>query len=160
MAAGVVRAFARRRARVAEPGIVEVDVKSKKGRRPLPLPGQLFDLLIAHEEAQAKEREAAGSEWQGDDWMFTQPNGKPIDPRADHDDWKALLAEADVRDARLHDARHTAATVLLLLNVQQRVVQEFMGWSNAKVAERYMHVTESMRQDVAGRLDGFLWAPE
>ncbi|SDO96375.1 tyrosine-type recombinase/integrase [Lentzea jiangxiensis] len=53
-----------------------------------------------------------------------------------------------------------AATVLLLLNVPQRVVQEFMGWSNAKVAERYMHVTESMRQDVAGRLNGFLWAPE
>ncbi|MFI6100760.1 hypothetical protein ACIA8G_34860 [Lentzea sp. NPDC051213] len=54
--------------------------------------------------------------------MFTQPNGKPIDPRTDHDAWKALLAEADVRDAR-----HTAATVLLLLNVPQRVVQEFMG---------------------------------
>lgn len=141
-------------------GVVEVDVKSKKGRRPLPLPDQLFNLLIAHEEIQAKEREAAGSEWHGGDWMFTQPNGKPIDPRADHDDWKALLAEADVRDARLHDARHTAATVLLLLNVPQRVVQEFMGWTNAKVAERYMHVTEAMRQDVAGRLNGFLWAPE
>jgi integrase len=92
--------------------------------------------------------------------MFTQPNGKPIDPWADHDDWKALLAEADVRDACLHDARHTAATVLLLLNMSQRVVQEFMGWSNSKVAERYMHVTESMRQAGAGRLNDFLWAPK
>lgn len=141
-------------------GVVEVEVKSKKERRPLPLPDQLFELLIAHEATQAKEREAAGSEWHDGEWMFTQPNGKPIDPRADHDDWKGLLAEADVRDARLHDARHTAATILLLLNVPQRVVQEFMGWSNSKVAERYMHVTESMRQDVAGRLNGFLWAPE
>lgn len=61
--------------------------------------------------------------------MFTQPNGKPIDPRRDLDEWKSILAEAEIRDARLHDARHTAATVLLLLGVQDRAVMDFMGWS-------------------------------
>jgi hypothetical protein len=37
-----------------------VDVKSKAGRRGIRLPDQLFDLLIAHQQVQAKEREAAG----------------------------------------------------------------------------------------------------
>ncbi|WP_238598767.1 tyrosine-type recombinase/integrase [Saccharothrix sp. ALI-22-I] len=92
--------------------------------------------------------------------MFTQPNGKPLDPRADHDEWKRLLTDAGVRDARLHDARHTAATVLLLLGVRERAVMDFMGWSNTKVAERYMHVTAAMRDDIAGRLSGFLWTRE
>ena len=44
-------------------------------------------------------------------------------------EWKALLTDAGVRDARLHDARHTAATVLLLLGVPSATVMEIMGWS-------------------------------
>ncbi|MFD1150466.1 tyrosine-type recombinase/integrase [Saccharothrix hoggarensis] len=141
-------------------GVLEVEVKSSKGRRGIRLPDQLFELLMSHKETQDKEREAAGDLWHGDDWMFTQPNGKPLDPRADHDEWKRLLAGAGVRDARLHDARHTAATVLLLLGVPQRAVMDFMGWSNTKVAERYMHVTAAMRDDIAHRLSGFLWTRE
>lgn len=58
------------------------------------------------------------------------------------------LGEAEVRDARLHDARHTAATVLLLLGVQDRAVMDFMGWSSASMKLRYMHVTEGLRRDV------------
>jgi integrase len=138
-------------------GLVEVDVKSNAGRRGIRLPDQLFDLLIAHEEAQAEEREAAGSAWLGGDWMFTQPNGKPLDPRSDHDEWKSLLAEAGVRDARLHDARHTAATVLLILGVPDRAVMDLMGWSNGKMKERYMHVVAAIRDDIAARLGNFLW---
>ena len=60
--------------------------------------------------------------------MFAQPNGRPIDRRADHDACKALLKEAGVRDARLHDARHTAATMLLTLGVPTRAVMEVVGW--------------------------------
>lgn len=138
-------------------GVEEVDVKSKKGRRGVRLPDQLFNLLIQHEETQAKEREAAGDLWHGGDWMFTQPNGKPLDPRADHDEWKALLADAGVRDARLHDARHTAATVLLLLGVDARVVMDVLGWSNLNMAERYMHVVGTMREEVGQLLNAFLW---
>jgi integrase len=138
-------------------GIVEVDVKSKAGRRGIRLPDQLFDLLVTHEQVQAKEREAAGDMWMGDDWMFTQPNGKPLDPRSDHDDWKALLAEAGVRDGRLHDARHTAATVLLLLGVSERAAMDMMGWSNTKVAQRYMHVLASLRDEIASKVGGFIW---
>ena len=64
--------------------------------------------------------------------MFTQPNGKPIDPRRDRDEWKSILEEAGVREARLHDARHTAATVLLLLGVADRAVMDVMGWSTPR----------------------------
>lgn len=136
---------------------MDVDVKSRAGRRGIRLPDQLFDLLSAHREAQDKEREQAGSLWQDGGWMFAQPDGKPLDPRSDHNEWKALLTNAGVRDARLHDARHTAATVLLVLGVPDRAVMDFMGWSNAKMKERYMHVVAAVRDDIAVRLGGFLW---
>lgn len=105
---------------------------------------------------QATERELAGSEWQEGGWIFTQPNGKPLDPRRDLDEWKELLAEAGVPEVRLHDARHTAATVLLILGVHQRVVMDIMGWSTAGMFMRYTHVLEEVRRDVATRLNDFL----
>ncbi|MEU3272536.1 tyrosine-type recombinase/integrase [Saccharomonospora sp. NPDC006951] len=138
-------------------GLVEVDVKSRAGRRGIVLPDRLYELILNHEEQQAKEREIAGSEWHEGGWMFTQPNGKPLDPRRDLDEWKELLEEAGVREARLHDARHTAATVLLILGVPERAVMEFMGWSNTSMAKRYQHITGGLRRDIAERLNGYLW---
>ena len=58
------------------------------------------------------------------------------------------------------DARHTAATVLLLLGVPERAVMEFMGWLHSSMTKRYQHVTAVLRNDIASRLDGFLWGPE
>jgi hypothetical protein len=63
-----------------------------------------------------------------------------------------------VRDARLHDARHTAATTLLLLGIPERAVMDFMGWSNAAMVKRYAHVTARLRRDIAELLNTFLWA--
>lgn len=64
-------------------GLVEVDVKSKAGRRTIGLPDQLFELLTRHRGRQETERQYAATEGRGDSWMFTQPNGKPLDPRRD-----------------------------------------------------------------------------
>ena len=72
--------------------------------------------------------------------------------------WKALLRRVGVRDARLHDARHTALTVLLVLGVPERAVMEIMGWSTTGMAARYQHVTDPIRQEVAARVGGLLWA--
>jgi hypothetical protein len=61
-------------------GLVEVEVKSRAGRRSFAVPDELYALLLKHEELQQREREHAGSEWQKGSWIFTQPNGRPIDP--------------------------------------------------------------------------------
>ncbi len=138
-------------------GLVEVEVKSRAGRRGIAVPGQLYALIEQHREVQRAEREHAGTEWHEGGWMFTQPNGKPIDPRRDQAEWKALLREAEVREARLHDARHTAATTLLLLGVPERAVMDVMGWSNSAMVRRYAHVTARLRRDIADRLNAHLW---
>jgi integrase len=138
-------------------GLVEADVKSRAGRRGIVLPDQLYELLVQHRATQHREREHAGTVWQEGGWMFTQSDGKPIDPRRDMQDWKDLLSDAGVREARLHDARHTAATVLLLLGVPERAAMDCMGWSNTAMAKRYQHVTAVLRRDIASRLDAYLW---
>lgn len=50
---------------------------------------------------------------------------------------KRLLATAGIRDGRLHDARHTAATDLLLLGVHERTIMSVLGWSTTAMASRY-----------------------
>ena len=81
--------------------------------------------------------------------MFATPTGGPLNPRTDWTDWKRLLTAAGVRDGRLHDARHTAATVLLFLGVPERAVMGVMGWSNTAMAARYQHVTADIQRDIA-----------
>jgi integrase len=73
--------------------------------------------------------------------------------------WKQLLDRAGVPDRRLHDARHTAATVLLLVGVPERTVMGVPGWSNTAMAARYQYITAAIRRDVAEHVGGLLWRP-
>lgn len=131
--------------------------KSRAGRRGLGLPDELVAMLREHEEQQERERLEAGHRWQEGGWLFATRTGRPLNPNTDYHDWKRLLALAGVRYAALHHARHTAATVLLLLGVPRRVVMALMGWTNEDMPKRYQHVTEKIRRDVAVRLDSLLW---
>jgi integrase len=90
--------------------------------------------------------------------VFATPIGRPTHPTPDNRAWKALLRLAGVRNARLHDARHTAATVLLELKVPLPAVMELMGWSNAAVAKRYMHVNTELVTSVAEQVGAHMWA--
>ncbi len=64
---------------------------------------------------------------------------------------------AGVRDARLHDARHTAATLLLEQGVDIRVVQEILGHSTLAMTKRYTHVTDTLARQAAERMGRALW---
>jgi integrase len=71
-----------------------------KSRRVITLPAELVTALRAHRALQNEERLAAGSAWEDWDLVFCQPNGRPIDPRADWAEWgelKRILGHSDVR---------------------------------------------------------------
>ena len=89
--------------------------------------------------------------------MFATATGEPLNPNTDCHEWKQLLKDAGLRETRLHDARHTAATVLLILGVPVRTVMSLMGWSSSEMAARYQHVTDAIRHDVARQVDPLIW---
>lgn len=154
--------------RLAGRGLVLVEPKSRAGKRTIALPAQLVRALREHRSKQDAERDAAGEMW--DDsvptingqelhaLVFTQVSGRPIDPRRDWQDWKNLLAAAGVRDARLHDARHTSASLLLAEGVPARVVMELLGHSQiALTLGTYSHVAPEVSRVAAERIGGRLW---
>jgi len=69
-----------------------------------------------------------------------------------------MLKAVQVRDARPHDARHTAATLLLAQGVDQRVVMEILGHPEISMTSRYTHVLPQMMTAAAEGMGEALWA--
>ncbi|HVU62132.1 MAG TPA: tyrosine-type recombinase/integrase [Mycobacteriales bacterium] len=133
-------------------GLTLVPPKSRAGRRVIPLPPPLVQQLRT-----LRDQRVATEGWADKGLVFCQPDGRPLDPRADLRSWKALLNAANVRDARLHDARHTAATMLLVQGVDSRTVMDLLGWSHITMTRRYQHVVDALRTDATRRVAELLW---
>lgn len=119
--------------RQAGKGLVIVEPKSQRSKRTVATPPELTAQLRARRTEQLEERLAAGSVWRGGgelgELVWTQLDGGPIDPRADWAAWRRLCDAAGVPRLRLHDARHTAATLLLVQGIPARVVMGILGHS-------------------------------
>ncbi len=69
------------------------------------------------------------------------PRSPTAERTSDWRAWKTLLGEAGVREVRLHDGRHTAATLLLSEGVRPRVVMAVLGHAQMRTAtDTYGHV--------------------
>jgi len=103
---------------------------------------------------------AAGSAWQDHGLVFAQANGKPIDSKRDWLDWRDLLEAAKVRHTRVHDQRHTAASLLLAQGIPPRVVMEILGHSTIAVTMNiYAHVMPEAVTAATSAVADVLYAP-
>jgi len=143
--------------RIKGHGIVFGEPKSAKGKRDIALHAELARMLKAHRKAQTAERLVAGSAWHDSGLVFTQSDGHPIDPSRDSKAWRALIARAGVPAVRLHDARHSAATLMLLSGVQTRVVMDTLGHSQISMTSKYQHAVDQMKRDAADAVGEALW---
>ncbi|WP_232234002.1 tyrosine-type recombinase/integrase [Micromonospora chokoriensis] len=130
-----------------------------KSKRSSPIPVELVAELRAHHEVQALEKMMADGAYANHEFVFADQLGEPIDPGRDWREWKAVLAAAGVRDFRVHDTRHAAATLLLAQGVDVRVVQELLGHSTVKVTEGYAHVVSKLARDATERMGRRLLQP-
>lgn len=141
-------------------GIVFVAPKSKAAERSQALPKPLWDELIAHKAAQEAEAELMGEKWEDNELVFCDEFGRPIDPSDDRKEFLEICELAGIDPARVHDIRHTAATILLLLGVDPIVVMNLMGWTQMSMLQRYQHIVDELRRDAAARMAGMIWGPQ
>jgi len=141
-------------------GLVLAELKTRQSRRTLPLPEPLIVILRKHRQHQREARIHAGTMWHDSGLVFTNRVGRGIAP-ADHSlHWTAFLEAAGVRPARLHDARHTAATLLLVQGVDQRVVMSMFGWTSPAMTTRYQHVVPELVEEANRRMSDLLWGED
>jgi integrase len=112
-----------------------VEPKTERSRRPVPVPPEVIEALEAHRERQADERMLAGSRWGNSpkapgDWerlVFCSTIGTPLDPANVLKEFRGILKEAGLNTTiRVHDLRHTCATMLARLGVPPRDAQDIM----------------------------------
>jgi integrase len=103
--------------RVPGQGLVFEEPKTESSRRLIVLPKQLLLELRAHRDEQKTERAESEGYWSDHGLVFPNELGGPMDDRNDYRAWVRLLRTAKVRRIRLHDGRHTAATLLLVRRV-------------------------------------------
>lgn len=87
----------------------------------------------------------------GDDgFVFSKPNGSPVHPDLISQTFQRFMAQSDLPRIRLHDLRHTHATILLQQNVHPKVVSERLGHSSiAFTMTVYQHVMPGMQAEAA-----------
>lgn len=136
--------------------------KSRAGWRMVPVAPVLRPILEARLEAAAAEPNPFGLLWTAEPKRSRsthelQPlDGMPIDPAWDSKEWHRILARAGLPDLRLHDARHTAVTLLYDLGVPEVVIQQIVGQSTVAVTRGYRHASQQPAIDALTRLGGML----
>ena len=85
--------------------------------------------------------------------MYCDEVGAPLNPQNVSQRFEKLVARSDLPTLRLHDLRHTAASVALAEGVPLKVVSEMLGHSSVAItADVYQHVDGKMQDDAAARI--------
>ncbi|MEU1526379.1 tyrosine-type recombinase/integrase [Nocardia rhamnosiphila] len=121
--------------------------KSERSKRLTPMPAPLAAILTKYRETAPKNEY---------NLVWATTNGKPIPQKYDNQAWHDALKRAGVPDVRLHDARHTTATLLQELGVEESVRMQIMGHSSVAAQRIYAHVDLTLARKALGNLDGLL----
>jgi integrase len=135
-----------------------VRTKTERSHRVVPMAPHIAEALHRRQEVQAADRVRVGPGWHDSDLVFTTQLGTPIHPRNDYRAFQALITRADLRRVRLHDLRHTTASLLLAQGVSARVVMEILGHSQISITlDTYTHVDPELSRTAATRMEELLW---
>jgi integrase len=124
--------------------------KTNRGRRSIPLDQTTVMLLRQHRARQNANRLVMGADWADLDLVMTKPDGSPVHPDTVSDTFDRRVHACGLRKIRLHDLRHTYATLALGSGIPVKVVSEVLGHSSsAFTMDTYGHVTPVMMEDLA-----------
>jgi len=131
--------------------------KTPKARRLIALTPSTAILLRDHKEAQEAQRILMGNVLSEEDLVFSKLDGAPLLPDTVTHAWIKLTRRLGLEGIRLHDARHTHATIMLKGNVSPKVVSERLGHATVSLTlDVYSHVIPGLQEAAAVRFDELL----
>ena len=134
------------------------DIKTDTGRRTIDLCERTIEVLKKWRERQDEEQELLGAEYQDGDFVFASQDGSPVNPDYFSQCFDRLIAKSGLPRIRLHDLRHTHATILLKAGVPVKVVSERLGHASpAFTITVYQHVMPGMQADAATLFSDLIW---
>ncbi|WP_235608435.1 tyrosine-type recombinase/integrase [Frankia casuarinae] len=95
--------------------------------------------------------------WEDPGLVFTTALGRKVDPRNVNRWWDAVCERAEVRHTRVHDLRHTAATMLFRAGVDLNEIRALLRHTRlGTTADIYVDVLADVRRGTARSMDDIL----
>lgn len=146
----------------ALPGKIEFKPpKTATSRRKIHIAADMIDALRQHRADQLERRwtlRTKGTDWHEHDLVFANGNGGPIHPDNADRDFNRLVKRAGIKPIRIHDLRHTFATLAIQAGIPIKVVSESLGHADIAITLRtYAHVLPEQRTELAETVGALLF---
>lgn len=132
-----------------------VEPKTSRSRRTVVFPASTIQALREHRRRQAAERLQAGPTWEDADLVFCNEVGQPLNASSTVTGaFQRALTRAGLPKIRIHDMRHTAATLLLAQGCHPKYVQDLLGHSTITLTlDTYSHVVPALHGEAADKME-------
>jgi integrase len=131
--------------------------KTSSSRRTVDVRPHVVRALREHQAIQAEERLRVGPEWNDNNLVFTDSWGNPLYGSTAHKALQRSLKKAGIMHARVHDLRHTFATLHLSMGTSPKAISEALGHTTIVITlDLYAHAVPGMMADAANRMDDLL----
>ena len=133
------------------------DVKTAASRATIKLPNEVVQVLKGVKKDQAAYKLKLGEAYQDNDLVFCREDGLPFRPDTVYHQYKDLLKEHGMPDVSFHALRHTFCTMLLEHGEELFTVSKLARHSGVAItADTYGHLTDTMKDQAAEKLDAIL----
>lgn len=135
-------------------GSISKEPKSETSNRTIDLPDSLTVLLRKHKKIQAENKLLLGPSYDNSGFVCCKADGTPYTPGYCSKKFKKFLEDNNLPHIRLHDLRHSNATLMLKYGVQPKVASSRLGHSSIAITlDLYSHVLPEMQREVANQID-------
>lgn len=142
-----------RQTRVVANSRVVVTSPKNREQRYVPLGRATIDALRTEKALQAAERLRAGAAYLDEGWVVVDALGRPMRPETYSGRFRQLASEAGLPVIRLHDLRHTTASILASNGVALTTAAGLLGHDPVVFARTYAHLYDKDKRDAVRGLD-------
>ena len=131
------------------PDVVVGTPKTRAGERTFWLDQATTELLKAHRDNQVLQALEADTAWQDNDLIFCGEHGQPLKPDAVYRRFKVLARKAGLVPIKLHEGRHSAASMAREAEVDPEIRRKTLGHADAAMTSHYTHIEAAAHKAAA-----------
>lgn len=133
------------------------ECKTDKSHRILAVPENIMVYLKQAKKKQLENKLFFSTDYIDYDLVYCNPNGKPVSPHAFNHRFSKALKDKELEHIRVHDLRHTNASLMLKKGVSMKVASERLGHTTIGITmDLYSHIDEELQQDAASKINSAL----
>jgi len=132
-------------------------LKTDRSRRTVALTKETVEALEVHQGLIKALKSGSPAGWSENNLVFPDAKGCPRSAITDYNEWKRALRLCGIKKRRLHDARHTAATLMYSQGVGIETISRALGHSSSAITSKlYVHTALEPLENAARLLDQIL----